>query len=30
MAIRDLIPWSKSQELAPARDSFDPFLNPAP
>ena len=26
MAIRDLIPWSKSQELAPARDSFDPFL----
>ncbi|MCG2632766.1 Hsp20/alpha crystallin family protein [Bradyrhizobium sp. WYCCWR 13023] len=26
MAIRDLIPWSKPQELAPARDSFDPFL----
>src|ERR1700755_1937036 len=26
MAIRDLIPWSKTQELAPARDSFDPFL----
>ena len=26
MAIRDLIPWSKSQELAPARDRFDPFL----
>lgn len=26
MAIRDLIPWSRSQELAPARDSFDPFL----
>ena len=26
MAIRDLIPWSKSQELAPARDSFDPFV----
>src|SRR5437868_2420486 len=26
MAIRDLIPWSKNQELAPARDSFDPFL----
>ena len=26
MAIRDLIPWSKTRELAPARDSFDPFL----
>jgi HSP20 family protein len=26
MAIRDLIPWTRSQELAPARDSFDPFL----
>ena len=26
MAIRDLIPWSKPQELAPARDGFDPFL----
>ncbi|MBR0766556.1 Hsp20/alpha crystallin family protein [Bradyrhizobium japonicum] len=26
MAIRDLIPWSKPQELAPARNSFDPFL----
>ncbi len=26
MAFRDLIPWSKNQELAPARDSFDPFL----
>ncbi|MET3912323.1 HSP20 family protein [Bradyrhizobium sp. S3.3.6] len=26
MAFRDLIPWSKSQELAPVRDSFDPFL----
>lgn len=26
MAIRDLIPWSKPQQLAPARDSFDPFL----
>ena len=26
MAIRDLIPWSKNQELAPTRDSFDPFM----
>ncbi len=27
MAIRDLIPWDeKNQELAPARDGFDPFL----
>jgi HSP20 family protein len=26
MAIRDLIPWSRSQELAPARGSLDPFL----
>ncbi len=26
MAIRDLIPWTKNQELAPARDGFDPFL----
>jgi HSP20 family protein len=26
MAIRDLIPWSRSQELAPARGSSDPFL----
>ena len=26
MAFRDLIPWSKNQELAPARDNFDPFL----
>jgi len=26
MAISDLIPWSKPQQLAPARDSFDPFL----
>jgi HSP20 family protein len=26
MAIRDLIPWSKNQELAPTRDSFDPFI----
>jgi len=27
MAFRDLIPWTKNQELAPTRDStFDPFL----
>lgn len=26
MAIRDLIPWTRNQELAPARDNFDPFL----
>jgi HSP20 family protein len=26
MAIRDLIPWTKNQELAPARDTYDPFL----
>lgn len=26
MAFRDLIPWTKNQELAPARDNFDPFL----
>jgi HSP20 family protein len=26
MAFRDLIPWSKNQELGPARDSFDPFF----
>jgi len=26
MAIRDLIPWSRNQELAPARGSFDPFI----
>jgi HSP20 family protein len=26
MAIRDLIPWSRNQELASARGSFDPFL----
>ncbi|MEY9179241.1 HSP20 family protein [Bradyrhizobium sp. USDA 326] len=26
MAFRDLIPWSRNQELAPARDNFDPFL----
>jgi len=26
MAIRDLVPWTKNRELAPARESFDPFL----
>lgn len=26
MAFRDLIPWTKNQDLAPARDNFDPFL----
>ncbi|MBI5261346.1 MAG: Hsp20/alpha crystallin family protein [Bradyrhizobium sp.] len=26
MAFRDLIPWSRNQELAPAREGFDPFL----
>lgn len=26
MAIRDLVPWTKNREVAPARDSFDPFL----
>jgi HSP20 family protein len=26
MAFRDLIPWSKNQELAPTREGFDPFL----
>lgn len=26
MGFRDLIPRSRNQELAPARDSFDPFL----
>ena len=26
MAFRDLIPWSRNQELAPTRDSFDPFF----
>lgn len=26
MAIRDLIPWSKNQQLAPSRDVFDPFV----
>ncbi|MBI5323114.1 Hsp20/alpha crystallin family protein [Bradyrhizobium sp.] len=26
MAFRDLIPWTKNQELAPARDNLDPLL----
>ena len=26
MAFRDLIPWSKNQQLAPTREAFDPFL----
>src|SRR5689334_18882309 len=26
MTIRDLIPWTKNRELAPAGDNFDPFL----
>ncbi|MCA6108782.1 Hsp20/alpha crystallin family protein [Bradyrhizobium cenepequi] len=26
MAFRDLIPWSRNQELAPTRDPFDPFF----
>jgi HSP20 family protein len=26
MAIRDLIPWSRNQELASTRDTFDPFF----
>jgi HSP20 family protein len=26
MGFRDLIPWSKNQELVPTRDSFDPFI----
>lgn len=26
MAIRDLIPWTKNQELAPNRENHDPFL----
>ena len=26
MAFRDLIPWSRNQELAPTRDGFDPFF----
>ncbi len=26
MAIRDLVPWSRSQELAPARGNYDPLM----
>ena len=26
MAFRDLIPWSKSQDLAPTRGGYDPFV----
>ena len=26
MGFRNLIPWSGKQDLAPARDNFDPFL----
>jgi HSP20 family protein len=26
MGFRDLIPWSRNQELAPMRESFDPFV----
>jgi len=26
MAIRDLVPWTKNRELAPAREGFDPLL----
>jgi HSP20 family protein len=26
MAIRDLVPWSRNQELAPARGTYDPFM----
>ena len=26
MAIRDLVPWSRNQELAPARGTRDPFM----
>ena len=26
MAIRDLIPWNRSEALAPARQAYDPFL----
>jgi HSP20 family protein len=26
MAFRDLVPWSKNQQLAPGRDVFDPFF----
>jgi HSP20 family protein len=26
MAFRDLVPWSKNQQLAPGRDALDPFF----
>ena len=26
MGFRDLIPWSRNQELVPTRESFDPFI----
>lgn len=26
MAIRDLVPWSRNQELAPSRGNYDPFI----
>jgi HSP20 family protein len=26
MAFRDLVPWSKNQQVAPGRDVFDPFF----
>jgi HSP20 family protein len=26
MAIRDLIPWSRNQELTPSREGYDPFF----
>ena len=26
MAMRDLIPWSRNQELAPLRGNYDPFM----
>lgn len=26
MGFRDLIPWSRNQELVPGRESFDPFI----
>ena len=26
MAIRDLVPWSRNQELAPSRGDYDPFM----
>ncbi|MBR0750426.1 Hsp20/alpha crystallin family protein, partial [Bradyrhizobium japonicum] len=26
MAVRDLIPWSRNQDLAPTRGNYDPFM----